>query len=51
VKNLSPLPVQRLDHVIAVIGCDGSGKSTLAADLFTYLHDKGDIELLYLGQS
>jgi thymidylate kinase len=51
VKNSSTLSAQRLDHVIAVIGCDGSGKSTLTADLFTHLHDKGDIELFYLGQS
>jgi thymidylate kinase len=51
VNTTSPLPAQRLDHVIAVIGCDGSGKSTLTADLFAHLQGKGDIELLYLGQS
>jgi thymidylate kinase len=51
VKKFYTRPAQRLDHVIAVIGCDGSGKSTLAADLFAHLQGKGDIELLYLGQS
>ena len=50
-KTTSPLPAQRLDHVIAVIGCDGSGKSTLSADLFTHLHGKAPVKLLYLGQS
>lgn len=47
----SQLTTKRLDHVIAVIGCDGSGKSTLTADLFAHLHGKAPVELLYLGQS
>jgi len=50
-ESPNQLTSQRLDHVIAVTGCDGCGKSTLTADLYAHLHDKGDIELLYLGQS
>jgi len=50
-ESPNQLTSQRLDHVIAVTGCDGCGKSTLTADLYAYLRDQGDIELLYLGQS
>ncbi len=42
---------QKLNNVIAVVGCDGSGKSTLTADLINHLQDKTTVELVYLGQS